>query len=174
VLCCTERGRLFSLLIKIYKFICVIIFESTIFTTRYQSLRSTTEFIASARTERKITKEEDGMVVVIDKDFEQIEVIKVIPVPESTPPRSPYKQTTRIWIGPRGRPTGTLAPKERAREAGPDSPEAGSVVWPPLPPPPLSGPVTTTPPPQDPTAVSEHHLSGAPSEVESFAASPTS
>jgi hypothetical protein len=91
-------GGLFSHLIKIHRFICVIIFESTIFITRYQALRSTTKFIGSARTERKITKEEDDVIVVIDKDFEQI---KVIPVPESTPPRSPYKQMTRIWIGPR-------------------------------------------------------------------------
>jgi hypothetical protein len=47
------------------------------------------------------------VVVVVDKDDEPVEVILV---PESTPLRSPYKQTTRIWIGPRGQPTGTLAP----------------------------------------------------------------
>jgi hypothetical protein len=43
--------------------------------------------------------EEDDMVVVVvvDKDDELVEVI---PVPESTPPRSLYKQTTQIWIGP--------------------------------------------------------------------------
>jgi hypothetical protein len=66
-----------------------------------------------------------------------------------------------------GQPTGTLAPREGAREAGMDSPEAGSVVWPLPPPPPLSGLVTTTPPPplsgdsstapppQDPAAAGE-------------------
>jgi hypothetical protein len=54
--------------------------------------------------------EEDDVVViaVIDKDDEPV---KVIPVPESTPPRSSHKQTARIRIGPRGRPTGTLAPR---------------------------------------------------------------
>jgi hypothetical protein len=40
-------------------------------------------------------EEEDDVVIVavIDKDDEPV---KVISVPESTPPRSPYKQTTRI------------------------------------------------------------------------------
>jgi hypothetical protein len=91
-------------------------------------------------------EEEDDVVVVtvVDKDDEPI---KVIPVPESTPPRSPYKQMARIHIGPRGQPTRTLSPREGAREAGPDSLEAGSTMWPPPPPPPPSGPVTTTPPP---------------------------
>jgi hypothetical protein len=91
-------------------------------------------------------EEEDDVVVVtvVDKDDEPI---KVILVPESTPPRSPYKQMARIHIGPWGQPTGTLSPREGAREAGPDSLEAGSTMWPPPPPPPPSGPVTTTPPP---------------------------
>jgi hypothetical protein len=78
--------------------------------------------------EEVIEEEEDDVVViaVIDKDDELVEVILV---PESTPPRSSYKQTTQIRIDPRGQPTGTLAPREGAREAGPDSPEAGSAVW---------------------------------------------
>jgi hypothetical protein len=70
-------------------------------------------------------------------------------------------------MGPRGRPTGTLAPREGAREAGSDTPEARSAVWPPPPPPHPSGLATTTPPtlssgdsstappPQDPAAASE-------------------
>jgi hypothetical protein len=68
--------------------------------------------------EEEVTAEEEEendmvAVTVVDKDDELVEVI---PVPESTPPRSPYKQTARIRIGPRGRPTGTLAPREGARE----------------------------------------------------------
>jgi hypothetical protein len=68
-----------------------------------------------------VTEEEEDdmvMVTVVDKDDEPIEVI---PVPKSTPPRSSYKQTARIQIGPRGRPIGTLAPRMGAREASPDS-----------------------------------------------------
>jgi hypothetical protein len=44
-------------------------------------------------------EEEDDVVVVavIDKDDEPVEVI---PVPESTPPRSSYNPTTWIWISP--------------------------------------------------------------------------
>jgi hypothetical protein len=52
--------------------------------------------------EEGITKEEEDdmvMVVIVDKDDEPIEVI---PVPESTPLRPPYKQTTRIQISPQG------------------------------------------------------------------------
>jgi hypothetical protein len=96
--------------------------------------------------EEEEEEEEDDVVVVtvVDKDDKPI---KVISVPESTPPRSPYKQMARIRIGPRGRPTGTLSPREGAREAGPDSLEAGSTMWPPPLPPPPSGLVTTTPPP---------------------------
>jgi hypothetical protein len=86
-------------------------------------------------------EEEDDVVIVT------IGVVEVIPVPESTPPRSPYKQMTRIRISPQGRPIRTLALREGTREVGPDSPEVGSAVWPPPTPPPLSGPVTTTPPP---------------------------
>jgi hypothetical protein len=118
------------------------------------------------REEEEVIKEEEDVViiVVVDKDDEPIEVISV---PESTPPRSMYKQMARIWIDPRGRPTGTLAPREGAREAGSNSPEVRSVVWPPPPPPPPSGPATTMPPPpssgdsstalppQDPAVASE-------------------
>jgi hypothetical protein len=113
-----------------------------------------------------VEEEEDNvvMVVVVDKDDEPVEVI---PMPKSTLPRSPYKQTARIQIDPRGQPTGTLAPREGAREAGLDSLETGSALWPPPPPLPPSGLVTTTPPPpsrgasstalppQHPTAASE-------------------
>jgi hypothetical protein len=45
-----------------------------------------------------VTEEEEDDVVVItvvDKDDKPIEVI---PVPESTPPKPPYKQTIRIRI----------------------------------------------------------------------------
>jgi hypothetical protein len=120
------------------------------------------------RGEEEVTGEEEDddvvMVTVVDKDDEPVEVITV---PESTPPRSLYKQMARIRIGPRGRPTETLAPREGAREASPDSLEAGSAAWPLSPPSHLSGPATTTPPPpssgnssitpppQDPTAASE-------------------
>jgi hypothetical protein len=91
---------------------------------------------------------------------EDDEPVEVIPVAESTPPRSPYKQMAQIQIGPRGQPTETLAPRAGAGQTGP----TGSAVWPPPPPTPPSGPVTTTPPPpssgdsstapppQDPTA----------------------
>jgi hypothetical protein len=104
------------------------------------------EEVTGVEEEVVVEEEEDDVVVIAveDKDDEPVEII---PVPKSTPPRSPYKQTTRIQINPRGRPTETLAPREGAREAGPDSPEAGSTVWPPLPPLPPSGPATTTPPP---------------------------
>jgi hypothetical protein len=130
-------------------------------------------------------EEEDDVVVIaiIDKDDESVEVISV---PESTPPRSSYKQMTRIRIGPCGRPTRTLASREGAREAGSDSPEAGSAVWPPPPPPPPSEPVTTTPHHRRaatqaprchhkiPTSPMSNHHSGAPSRAKSFTASPTS
>jgi hypothetical protein len=46
--------------------------------------------------EDEAAREEDD-VVIIDKDGKMVEVI---PIPESTPLRSPYKQTTRIRIGP--------------------------------------------------------------------------
>jgi hypothetical protein len=46
-----------------------------------------------------IEEEEDEAA---GEEEEHVEPIKVIPVPESTPPRSLYKQTTRIRIGPRG------------------------------------------------------------------------
>jgi hypothetical protein len=57
--------------------------------------------------EDEAAREEDD-VVIIDKDGKMVEVI---PIPESTPLRSPYKQTARIRIGPWDRPTGTLAPR---------------------------------------------------------------
>jgi hypothetical protein len=103
-------------------------------------------------------------VAVAEEDNEPIEVI---PVPDSTPPQQAYKQTAQIRIGPRGRPTKTLALRMSAREASLNSPETISVVWPPPPPPPPSRPVTTAPPPpssgtsstalppQDPATVSE-------------------
>jgi hypothetical protein len=97
-------------------------------------------------------EEEDDVVVVavIDKDDEPVEII---PVPESMLSRSPYKQTVRIRISPRGRPTGTLAPRNGARETEWFSSETGSVVW--LPPQP---PVTTTLPPPSSSASSTARL----------------
>jgi hypothetical protein len=99
---------------------------------------------ANEEEEEEEEEEEDDddvvVIAVIDKDDEPVEVI---PVLKSTPPRSSYKQTTQIQIGPRGLPIKTLAPRVGAREAGP----TGSTVWPLPPPPPPSEPFTTTPPP---------------------------
>jgi hypothetical protein len=85
---------------------------------------------------------EDDMVVVtvVEKDDELVEVI---PVSNSTHPRPAYKQTTWIWIGPRGRPTRTLAQRTGAREAERISPEIGPEVWPPPPPLPPGGTIHT-------------------------------
>jgi hypothetical protein len=101
-----------------------------------------------------IEEEDDDVVIVavIDKDDESVEVILM---PESTPPRSSYKQTTRIWISPQGRPIETLAPREGAKEGGLESLEARFVVWPPPPPPPSSGDSNNAAPAQDPTTVDE-------------------
>jgi hypothetical protein len=82
--------------------------------------------------EEGITDEDDVVeVAVVEEDDE---LIKVIPVLDSTPPRQAYKQMARIWISPRGQPTGTLAPRMSARESNLDSPDIGSAVWPPPPP----------------------------------------
>jgi hypothetical protein len=97
--------------------------------------------------EEGVTDVEDVVEVTVIEEEDDDEPVKVIPVLESPPRRSMYKQTTRIRIGPRGRPTGPLAPRTGAREAGWDSPETGSVVWLPPPPPPTSGAVTIAPPP---------------------------
>jgi hypothetical protein len=52
----------------------------------------------------------EGVVeVAVDEEDDVDEPIKVIPVPES-PPSLMYNQMIQIWIGSRGRPTGTLAP----------------------------------------------------------------
>jgi hypothetical protein len=85
------------------------------------------EVIEEEEDEATGEEEEDDVVVitVIDKDDEPVEVI---PITESMPPRSSYKQTTQIRIGPWGQPTGTIAPREGAREAGSDYLEARSAV----------------------------------------------
>jgi hypothetical protein len=90
----------------------------------------------------------EGVVeVVVAEEDDDDESIKVIPVPTS-PPRLAYKKMTQIWIDPRGLPTGTLAPRTGAREAGRISPQTRSEVWPPpLPPPPLIVAMTPPPPP---------------------------
>jgi hypothetical protein len=51
------------------------------------------------KEEDEAAREEDDVViiVIIDKDGKMVEVILI---PESTPLRSPYKQTVRIRIGP--------------------------------------------------------------------------
>jgi hypothetical protein len=51
------------------------------------------------KEEDEAAREEDDVViiVIIDKDDKMVEVILI---PESTPLRSPYKQTARIQIGP--------------------------------------------------------------------------
>jgi hypothetical protein len=86
-----------------------------------------------------IANEEDGVVMaaVINKDDDPV---KVIPVPNSTPPRPAYKQTVRIRISPRGRPTRTRAPRMDVREANPESSKTGSGMWPPPPPAPTATP----------------------------------
>jgi hypothetical protein len=50
--------------------------------------------------EEGVTDEDDVVeVAVVEEDDE---LIKVIPVLDSTPPRQAYKQMARIWISPRG------------------------------------------------------------------------
>jgi hypothetical protein len=60
---------------------------------------------SSGEGEGGVTEEEEDnvvMVAVVDKDDKPVEVI---PMPKSTLPRSPYKQTARIQIDPWGQPT---------------------------------------------------------------------
>jgi hypothetical protein len=84
------------------------------------------------------------VAVAVEDDDDDL--VEVIPVPAS-PARSTYKQMTRIRIGPRGRPTGTLASRTGAREVGRISPKIGSEVWPLPPPPPPNVAMTPSPPP---------------------------
>jgi hypothetical protein len=101
--------------------------------------------IAEGVAEVDVAEEHDVVVVALtNKDDEPVEVI---PLPDSPSPQLAYKQMTRIQIGPRGRPTGTIAQRMEAREASPVSSEIGSGMWPLPPPPTPSGPVTTAPPP---------------------------
>jgi hypothetical protein len=80
---------------------------------------------------------EEGVIVAVDvvevaaaEEDDNDKSVEVIPVLESLPRRSMYKKTTQIRIDPQGRQTGTLVLHISAREAGLDSPETGSVVWP--------------------------------------------
>jgi hypothetical protein len=143
------------------------------------------EVVEEEEDEATGEEDEDDVVVVaiIDKDDEPVEVI---PVPESTPPRSLYKQTTRIRIGPRDQPTRTLALREGATQAG-RTPQrldlpCGHRCHHRLradrsPPCPHHHRAMTQEPCRHhkipPPPASNHH-SGAPSGVESFTASPTS
>jgi hypothetical protein len=78
--------------------------------------------------EEGVTDEDNVVEVAIAEEEDDNEPIKVIPMPDSTPPRPTYKQTARIRIGPQGRPTKTLAPRMSAREASMNSSETGSAV----------------------------------------------
>jgi hypothetical protein len=89
-----------------------------------------------------VTEGGDEVTIVLKDNND--EPVEVIPVPES-PTRLAYKQTARIRIGPRGRPTGTLALQISARVAGWDSTETKSAVWPPPPPPSPGDAVRTKP-----------------------------
>jgi hypothetical protein len=83
----------------------------------------------------------DGVTIAEEANKEDpVEVILVLNPQSRTAPR----RTSRIQVSVQGRPTRTLAPRSRAREAGRGSPMTRSKVWP-LPPPPSS--VTTTPTP---------------------------
>jgi hypothetical protein len=112
------------------------------------ALRSSVLSSLSPREGEEGVAAAEGVVeVVVAEEDDDDESIKVIPVPAS-PPRLAYKQMTQIRIGPRGLPTGTLAPRTGAREAGRISPQTRSEVWPPpLPPPPLIVAMTPPPPP---------------------------
>jgi hypothetical protein len=131
------------------------------------------EAVVGEEEEEVVEEEEDELTVVaiIDKDDESEEVI---PVPESMPSRSPYNQTVRIRIGPRGRPTKTLAPRDGARETERFSSKIGSEVWPPPCPHPHRATHQAphrhhkTPLPQV-----KQHLSRAPSGAESSTPLPT-
>jgi hypothetical protein len=90
-----------------------------------------------------IVEEDDVVEVVVIEEEDDDDPVEVILVTDPSPPQPAYKQTTWIQIGPRGRPTGTLAPWTGAREASRISPEVRSEVWPLPPPPPPSGPITT-------------------------------
>jgi hypothetical protein len=127
--------------------------------------------------EEGVADVEDVVEVTIVEEEDDDDSVEVIPMPESPPRRSAYKQTTRIRIGPWGRPTRILASRMSAGEASRESLETRSAVWPLPPPPPTSGAITTVercldhrkiPPPQ----MNRHH-SRAPSRAESSAASPT-
>jgi hypothetical protein len=102
---------------------------------------------------------EDVVEVAVVEEDDGDEPIEVIPVPEPPPRRLVHKKMAWIWISPRGRPTGTLAPWTGAREADRVSSETRSVVWPPPPPSPPRGTDSTVtlppPPPQDPTIAIE-------------------
>jgi hypothetical protein len=133
-----------------------------------------------------VAEEDDVVEVTVVEEEDNDGPVEVILVTNPSPLRPTKKQTTRIWIGPRGQPTGTLAPWTGAREAGQISPMTGFEVWPPPPPPPPCRPVTTmSPAPSSgaraphrhhkilPSQVNNHH-SEAPSGAESFTAAPTS
>jgi hypothetical protein len=82
--------------------------------------------IAEGVAEVDVAEEHDVVVVAVtNKDDEPVEVI---PLPDSPSPQLAYKQMTRIQIGPRGRPTGTIAQRMEVREASPVSSEIGSVA----------------------------------------------
>jgi hypothetical protein len=118
--------------------------------------------------EEGVANVEDVVKVAVVEEEDDDEPIEAILVSESPLRRLAYKKTTWIQIGPRGRPTKTLAPRTGAREVDRDSPKTGSAVWPPPPPPPptsrvvttappllSSGALSTAPPPQDLAATNE-------------------
>jgi hypothetical protein len=125
--------------------------------------------------EEGVTDEDVVVEVIVAEEEDDDEPIEVIPVPDSTPPRSAYKQTVRIRIGPWGRPTETLALRTGAGEAGRISPEIGSEVWLPPPPPPPGRAVRneqsppppptvamTPPPPPPPPPLQQEHITPPP------------
>jgi hypothetical protein len=100
--------------------------------------------------EEGVADEDDVVEVIVAEEEDDGEPVKVILVPDSTPPRPAYKQMARIWIGSRGRLTRTLALRTGAGEADQISSEIGSEVWPPPPPPPPGRAVCNEPPPPPP------------------------
>jgi hypothetical protein len=97
--------------------------------------------------EEGVADADDVVEVTIAEEEEDDEPVEVILVPDPTPPRLAYKQTTQIRIGPWGRPTRTLALRTGAREVDQISSETRSEVWLPPPPSPPGRAVCNEPPP---------------------------
>jgi hypothetical protein len=97
--------------------------------------------------EEGVADADDVVKVTIAEEEDDDEPVEVILVPDPTPPQLEYKQTAQIRIGPRGRPTRTLALRTDAREVDQISSETRSEVWLPPPPSPPGRAVCNEPPP---------------------------